>query len=94
MIDLGEGRFSFGHDLVAAALYNDVAPAQRQLLPARAFSYLAGRGDLGLAAPHALVNDLIDNDQAVAVLVEAGSRAIADGDLGEGTDRRSAVPRC
>jgi len=75
----GHGWAEFSHELLADALRDDMAPAQRRLLHARAFRYYAGLGDAAAAAPHALAADLSGDDRAVTVVAEAGVRALTRG---------------
>lgn len=77
--DVTGGSAEFSHDLLASALYDDTAPAQRRLLHITAFEHYAELGDVAAAAPHALAADLRGDARAVTVLSDAGVQAITRG---------------
>lgn len=82
--DEGNSWTRFDHDLLRSAVYEDMAPASRRALHVRAFRYYADLGDVGAAAPHALAGDLVGDDRAVEVLLEAGERALGAGAVESG----------
>ncbi len=90
--EAGSSRVAFSHDLLASAVYGDMAPARRRLLHERAFAALVGMADAEAAAPHAVAADLVGEPLAVAVLRDAGEAALRSGALDSGLARlRSAV---
>jgi DNA-binding CsgD family transcriptional regulator len=92
LTDAGSGEVRFTHPLFAQALYDDLGPAGRRRLHARAFAILA---DLALdaeAGEHAIRADLVGDDRAVAVLSRAGRRALRAGAVASAaTQLRAAV---
>jgi DNA-binding CsgD family transcriptional regulator len=77
--DQGGGCVRFDHDLLRAAVYEDMAPARRRTLHIRAFRYYSDLGDVAAAAPHALAGDLVGDSRAIEVLLEAAERALGAG---------------
>lgn len=91
LLPVGGGWARFDHDLLASAIHDDTAPAQRRLLHARAFRYHAGAGDPSAAAPHAVAADLRGDRRAVATLALAGARALAHGAVHTGVAQIAAA---
>lgn len=85
------GWAEFAHDLLGAALYEDMAPAHRRLLHRRAFAGYLARRDPRAATPHALAAGLVGDDQAVAAATEAGELAINEGAVETGVAQLEAA---
>ncbi len=75
------GAARFTHDLLAAAIRDDLPLARRRLLHTRAFGHLAARHDLAAAAAHALAAPMTGDEQAIRVVAQAGATALAAGDV-------------
>ncbi|MDA8284955.1 MAG: AAA family ATPase [Actinomycetota bacterium] len=75
------GAARFTHDLLAAAIRDDLALARRRLLHTRAFSHFAARHDLAAAAAHALAAPMTGDEPAIEVVAQAGAAALAAGDV-------------
>ncbi|MHB8296476.1 MAG: ATP-binding protein, partial [Acidimicrobiales bacterium] len=75
------GSARFTHDLLAAAIRDDMPLARRRLLHTRAFGHLAARHDIPAAASHALAAPMTGDEQATKVVAQAGATALAVGDV-------------
>jgi len=75
------GSARFTHDLLAAAIRDDMPLARRRLLHTRAFAHLAARHDVAAAAAHALAAPLTGDERATEVVAQAGGTALAAGDV-------------
>lgn len=84
VVEATAGWVAFSHDMLAEAIYRDLAPARRRLYHERAFRLYAGQGDLETAASHALAAGLERDEQAVGIVAAAGRRALASGAIGAG----------
>lgn len=84
------GSAAFVHDLVATAVYDDIAPAHRRLLHGRAFEHFLAREDLALAAQHALAAGMSDA-RAIAVIRDAGVLALKEGAIEAGLAQLQAA---
>jgi len=86
------GRAAFAQAMVGFAVYEDISPARRAVLHARAFSCLADIGELPLAAHHAVAADLVGDARAISVVRTAADAALAAGAVQQGVDQlRAAV---
>ena len=86
------GWAAFAHPLIARAVYEDLTPARRTRLHARAFERLAGLGEVSLAAHHAVAADLVGDPAAVAAVAEAAEAAMSAGAVLRAVEHlRSAV---
>ncbi len=81
----------FVHPLFQQALYDDLAVARRARAHAKAFGCLVRRGRDAEAAEHAARSDLVDSDQALAVLERAGRSAMRVGALMSAITQLSAA---
>jgi DNA-binding CsgD family transcriptional regulator len=86
-----DGEAGFVHPLFRQALYDDLGPAVRARLHARAFAVLAARGLDAAAAEHAVRADLARDVEAVAVLERAGRAARRAGALDAAVARLDAA---
>lgn len=91
--DAGDGRAEFSHELLARAVYEDIAPARRRLLHRGAFDYLLRLGDPIAAAGHAVAADMTGDARAIAVLADAGASALARGAVETGLNHLTASIR-
>jgi len=86
------GWAAFAHPLVARAVYEDLSPARRTHLHARAFDRLAGLGEMSLAAHHAVSADLVGDPVAVEAVTRAAEESLAAGAVLRAVEHlRSAV---
>jgi DNA-binding CsgD family transcriptional regulator len=81
----------FRHELIADALYDDISLAERQLLHRRAFAFHLSVRDGDAAAPHAIAADMVGDERAVSVLMEAGARALRGGAIETGVELMAAA---
>lgn len=93
LLDAGGGCVEFSHDLLAAAIYDDMGPGRRRALHARAFSHYAIQSDVAAGATHALAADLAGDQRAIDLVSDAGRRAIAEGAIGTGVTLLQAAVR-
>jgi DNA-binding CsgD family transcriptional regulator len=77
--DAGRGWAEFTHELLASALYDDMAPARRHQLHTRAFFHYLGRSDVASASAHALAADMVGDERAIATVTDAGVQALRSG---------------
>ena len=75
------GSARFTHDLLAAAICDDMAIARRRMLHTRAFEHFAARHDIAAAASHALGAPMTGDEHAIKVVARAGATALAAGDV-------------
>ena len=66
----------FVHQLFAQLLYDDIDPALRRRMHARAFTILVERGREERAAEHAIRADLVGDNDAIELLRRLGSQAV------------------
>jgi DNA-binding CsgD family transcriptional regulator/tetratricopeptide (TPR) repeat protein len=76
------GALRFTHDLLAETILLGLPPGRRRLLHAQAFEFFVGRGDIAIAAQHALRAPLAGDSAAVRALELAGASALAHGAVG------------
>jgi DNA-binding CsgD family transcriptional regulator len=88
-IDAGQAEFT--HEMLARAVYDDIAPVTRRLLHRRAFDHLFATGDRLAAAAHAVSADLVGDVRAIEALADAGSTALARGAVATGLRNLSAA---
>jgi DNA-binding CsgD family transcriptional regulator len=81
----------FVHPLFAQLLYEDIAPALRARLHARAFRALTARGMDDVAAEHAIRANLAGDERAIHVLAETGRRALRVGAVATAASRLGAA---
>ncbi|OXM64364.1 hypothetical protein CF165_26820 [Amycolatopsis vastitatis] len=81
----------FVHPLFQQALYDDLAVARQARAHTEAFGCLVRRGRDAEAAEHAARSDLVDSDQALAVLERAGRSAMRVGALMSAVTHLSAA---
>jgi DNA-binding CsgD family transcriptional regulator/DNA replicative helicase MCM subunit Mcm2 (Cdc46/Mcm family) len=82
--DEGDGWIAFRHEMLAAAMVEDMPPAQRRLLHSRAYTTFVGAGELSAAVPHALRAGLHGDRGAIETVTTAASAALAEGALETG----------
>ena len=88
----GPGWGRFRHPLLCQALYDDIAPALRAGLHARAFeALLAVDVAAGECAPHAVRAGLVGDQRAVEVLAAAGRDALRAGATATGRAHLTAA---
>jgi hypothetical protein len=75
----GEGHASFVHPLLPLALGEELGPAMRARLHARAFAELSRRGNHPQAAEHALAAGMSGDAEAMSSLEISGRTALARG---------------
>ncbi len=75
------GSARFTHDLLAAAIRDDLPLARRRLLHTRAFGHLAGRHDIAAAASHALAAPMTGDEQSIGLVARGGATALTAGDV-------------
>jgi DNA-binding CsgD family transcriptional regulator len=73
-----DGVAGFVHDLLATAVYDDIAPAHRRLLHGRAFEHFIERHETALAAQHARAAGRTDA-RAIETIRDAGVLALKNG---------------
>jgi DNA-binding CsgD family transcriptional regulator len=73
-----DGVAEFVHDLLATAVYDDIAPAHRRLLHGRAYEHFIDLGDIALAAEHARAAGMTDA-RAIETIRDAGVLALKNG---------------
>jgi DNA-binding CsgD family transcriptional regulator len=80
--DLGSGWAAFVHPLFAQAVFDAMAPSERERAHERAFRLLVERGEPdAVAAEHAVAAGLAGDPLAVEVAARAGREALAQGAL-------------
>lgn len=82
--DEGDGAVAFRHEMLAAAMVDDMPPAHRRLLHARAYAKFVESGELSAAVPHAVRGGLHGDRHAIDVVTAAASAALAEGALETG----------
>lgn len=82
--DEGNGTVAFRHEMLAAAMVEDMPPALRRLLHSRAYARYVEAGELSAAVPHALRAGLHGDREAIDNVTTAASAALAEGALETG----------
>lgn len=82
--DEGDGSVAFRQEMLAAAVLQDMPPAQRRLFHARAYAWYVESGELNAAVPHAVPAGLHGDRQAIDTVTAAASAALAEGALETG----------